>query len=101
MNGFGINQKYLDNILNILKSDNNILLAKIFGSRAIGDYKYNSDIDIALYFKDNHEKSIRTILDLQDGAGLYKVDVIVVNENLDYKFIKEIEKNGIEIYRKV
>lgn len=100
MNRFGFNQKYLDNIINILKKDKNIKSAKIFGSRAIGDYNYNSDIDLAVYFEDNYIKSISTLLDLQDCAGIYTVDVVAMTEDLDKKFVKDVEKYGIEIYTK-
>ena len=47
-NNFGLNNKNLNLIISALKSYSNIKHVYIFGSRAMGNYKPGSDIDLAL-----------------------------------------------------
>lgn len=46
---FGLTERDLDYIINAIKSFNEIEKAAIFGSRAKGNYKPGSDIDIAIW----------------------------------------------------
>lgn len=48
MQKFGLDEKVIEDIVNILKKYKEVESAKIFGSRARGDYRKASDIDIAL-----------------------------------------------------
>ncbi|MBD2846388.1 CRISPR-associated helicase Cas3' [Paenibacillus sp. IB182496] len=67
----------------------------LFGSRARGDHRDNSDIDLALYGKDI-PLSIHT--QLRDAAGLYKLDIVNM-ENLDNAELHhEIEADGQTLY---
>ena len=45
---FGLEEKIVENIINILRKYEEVESAKIFGSRARGDYREASDIDIVL-----------------------------------------------------
>ncbi|MCX7950831.1 MAG: nucleotidyltransferase domain-containing protein [Clostridiales bacterium] len=49
MNTFGISEKLLEDIINIISNEKDIIKASIFGSRARGDFRKNSDIDICIY----------------------------------------------------
>lgn len=49
MNTFGISEKLLEDIINIISNEKEIIKASIFGSRARGDFRKNSDIDICIY----------------------------------------------------
>ena len=70
----------------------------LFGSRARGDYKERSDIDIAVYggnvasFGIDIEEKVPTLL---------KFDVINMNKAVQKELIKSIEKEGVVIYEKV
>lgn len=46
---FGLDEKYIQEIKSILKIYPEIKLAKIYGSRALGTSKANSDIDLVIY----------------------------------------------------
>ena len=59
MQKFGLENKVIKNIVEILKKYEEVESAKIFGSRARGDYRNASDIDIAL-FGDKLTSSINT-----------------------------------------
>ncbi len=51
MDSFGLLERDLNNILKGLKQFDQIEKAVIFGSRAMGNYKKASDIDIAVFGK--------------------------------------------------
>jgi len=98
---FGLKKKHLREIVKILASFPEVERAVLFGSRAKGNYRRSSDIDIAVYGK---EISFHTILLLkgafEESYLPFFVDV-VNGENLkDEEFKKEIEKYGKVIYRK-
>ena len=68
----------------------------VFGSRARGDYKYNSDIDIAI-FADN-DLSASIYADIDEAVGIYKVDIVEMAIVQNEKLIKKINSEGVEIY---
>ena len=95
---FGLKQEQLKEIREILGKHPEIEKAVIFGSRAKGDHKKGSDIDIAV-FGDNI--SIHTILslmsDFEESSLPFFVDIVDFKGITDKKLRSEIEKNGIEI----
>lgn len=68
----------------------------IFGSRARGDYKNTSDIDIAV--KENITKEdqykIMNEIDLLDI--IYKIDLVFIDENTKKELIESINRDGVE-----
>ena len=70
---------------------------KIFGSRATGKYRNNSDIDIAVFGRvsKNDKFNIMNDFDLLDIP--YKIDLVFVSELVKEELIKEIENKGVEI----
>lgn len=85
----------LNRILNVLKEEKSIERAYLFGSRARGDNKYNSDIDIAVE-GNNVRRTIQ--LELQSAAGVYKVDMVFLSDELDTSFMEEFNEDAILIY---
>ena len=88
----------LENMVNELKKHNPKKII-LFGSRSRGDYKKNSDIDIAvdltLDFRD--KRKLRDKIDTL--AGLYSVDLIFLND-IEDKFKEKLLKEGKIIYEK-
>ncbi len=102
MQKFGLENKVIKNIVEILKKYEEVESAKIFGSRARGDYRNASDIDIAL-FGDKLTSSINTKIfyDIDDLYLPYKIDLINFNSiSPDNKIKDNILKEGVEIYAK-
>lgn len=68
---------------------------KIFGSRARGDYKKNSDIDIAIFgdIKDEDEYKILNEFDLLDIP--YTFDIVFVEKITKKEFINSILREGV------
>lgn len=102
MEQFGIDKSIIEDIVNIIKKYKEITRAVIFGSRARGDYKKASDIDIAL-FGDNLTNTINTkiFFEIDELYMPYKVDLINFNTLGKENRIREnILKEGVEIYAK-
>ena len=98
---FGLEENIIENIVNIIKKYDEVEMAKIFGSRARGDYKVQSDIDIALYGKDLTNSINTNIFYEIDKLYLpYKIDLINFNTLEEDALKDNIEKEGIAIYVK-
>lgn len=99
---FGLDEKVIESIVDIFKKYEQVERAVIYGSRARGDYRKNSDIDIAL-FGDELTFSINTKIfyDIDDLYWVYKIDLVNMNSlKEDDKFKQNILKEGVEIYAK-
>lgn len=92
---FGLSEEvYLKIIEKINKYQNEFL---IFGSRARGDYKKNSDIDIAVNgaVTEKEKMMIRNEFDMLDIP--YTIDLIFIN-NIDKKeLLESIKREGIKL----
>lgn len=99
---FGLEEKVIDQIVDIIKEYDEVEKVKIFGSRARGDYKNQSDIDIALY-GEKLTNSINTNIfyDIDKLYLPYKIDLINFNTLKNEEALREnIEREGIIIYVK-
>lgn len=97
---FGLRESDLEYIINAIKNFSEIEKAVIFGSRAKGNYKPGSDIDIAIYGeKINFEIVSKLHSMLEDESPMpYMFDIIDFTHS-NHKEIKEhIERVGKVIY---
>lgn len=100
MEQFGVDKIIIEDIVNIIRKYEEVTRAVIFGSRARGDYKKASDIDIAL-FGDKLTNTINTkiFFEIDELYMPYKVDLINFNVLGKENRIREnILKEGVEIY---
>jgi predicted nucleotidyltransferase len=74
----------------------------LYGSRARGDGRENSDYDLAFVFpKESHRKWVRFLADYDDAAlTLLPVDLVDWNEALP-SLRAQIDKEGITLYERV
>ena len=93
---FGLPERILQALIHTLEKEENVTRSVIFGSRARGDYSYNSDIDLAVYCNGKLPAGLK--LDLEEAAGIYKIDVIDMNDPVIDALRKKIEEQGTEIY---
>ena len=72
---------------------------EIFGSRARGDFKPNFDIDLAVYLADSEDKMPgELLLEIDDAAGIYKIDVIDMLRLNNEPLRQRLEEEGVAIY---
>ena len=94
---YGIKKDILKDIINIFKKYDTIEKVYLFGSRARGDYKEISDIDLAIDSKD--DITLKLIRELDDIRCILTFDVVNYN-NIGNKLKENIEKDKIIIYEK-
>lgn len=97
---FGIRNKDIDYIIDTIKGFPEVDKAFIFGSRAIGNYKKGSDVDIALFGKDINFSTIAKIKDkLQEESPMpYLFDIVDFTHSNSEALKKHIRKYGIELF---
>ncbi len=96
---FGLTEKDIDYIIQAVKNFDEIEQTIIFGSRAIGNYKKGSDVDIAIV-GEKVSKNIITQLSeyLNEIYPLpYYFDIVNYNEVSNIELKNHIDKVGIVI----
>jgi len=88
METFGLRKQELEAIIATLKGYNEITAAKIFGSRAMGTQRHNSDIDIVIYGDIPDSRLASLLLDLDEISCPYTFDVIS-DVNIDNPNMRE------------
>ena len=73
---FGLDDRTIQSIRSIFKKHKGIKEVKVFGSRALGTHRANSDIDLALFGQIDWELTRRVQSQLDVLSTPYKFDVI-------------------------
>lgn len=66
----------------------------LFGSRARGDHRENSDIDIAIYGMPKENQG-QFWFEADEIETLLKLDIVHITDYMDILFIKNIERDGV------
>jgi len=100
MNKFGITEKSFDQLLIAIACFPEIESAIIFGSRAKGNYKQGSDIDVAICGeKCTPLTAINLSSKLNEQSTIpYKVDVVDYNSIFETDLKDHIDRVGITFY---
>ncbi len=93
---FNLSEKIVNEIINICNNYSSIKKVVLFGSRARGDNHGRSDIDLAIYFEGKSDSHF--LYDLSEIETLLKIDLTVINDNLDEKFLNNVKLEGITIW---
>lgn len=93
----GIQAHVIEEIIALAKKYN-LNHVILFGSRARGDYKSRSDIDLAVSGGD----CIRFSLDVQEMTStLLFFDVVNLDGTVQKELLESIEKEGVCLYEKI
>ena len=93
----GIKPIVIEEICDIARKYN-VQKVILFGSRARGDFKTKSDIDLAVQGGD----FIRFMLNVnEETSTLLKFDIINLDEEIQGELRKAIKKEGIIVYEEV
>lgn len=92
---YGLKEEIFNDIINVFKKYDSLEKVYLFGSRARGDYKDISDIDIALDSKE--DITFKVLRDLEDLRCVHTFDVVNIN-NIGDKLKENIEKDKVCIY---
>lgn len=95
---FGLNDTDYRMLLHTIAFVNPVR-AVVFGSRARGDNKYNSDIDIAVF--DCSFDDLALLGSMLDGLPmLYSIDLVCFNDLTNNALRANILQDGVEIYKR-
>jgi predicted nucleotidyltransferase len=94
---YGLKNEIFNNIIKVFQKYNTIEKVYLFGSRARGDFKDISDIDLAIDSKD--DITLNILRDLDELRCINTFDVVNINKIGD-KLRENIEKDKICIYKK-
>ena len=68
----------------------------LYGSRARGDHRYNSDVDLAVYgMPEENEGAFG--MDCDELPTLLKLDIVQIREGMNPAFLANIEKDGVTL----
>lgn len=97
---FGLEAAVLTSFQNIFEKFENIEKVIVYGSRAKGNFRYNSDIDLSIIGEISYDDLLKIELLIDELLLPYKVDLSVFN-NIDNSELKaHIERVGIVLYKK-
>ena len=87
---FGLSARVIDEIHGVLARHSNVQRAVIFGSRAKGNYKPGSDIDLTLFATEGKEISHHELADILD-----EVDDLLLPYTLDLSLFAQLKHDGL------
>lgn len=79
------------------QSEEGIQKVILFGSRAKGTARYNSDIDLCVDYKGKQKWKVIDAID--EIVGIYSFDVLFA-DSLNKEITRQIERDGVVIYEK-
>ncbi len=92
----GLSCKHQQLITEIVSLENHVQSAWLFGSRAIGSFKPNSDIDLVLVGEALTLSDLANILSALDQTTIpYKVDVLIKHQITNDALLKHIDEFGV------
>ena len=100
MNTFGLDADDRKAILSILAAHPEVESALVYGSRARGNFKQGSDIDMVLTGKNLTDQVLLDVCaEFRDSNVPYMVDIIAEHDIQDENLKREIEVTGQVFYR--
>ncbi|MDO5054256.1 nucleotidyltransferase domain-containing protein [Pasteurella oralis] len=101
MEKFGLSQRNIKIIIDILAKYPEIESAIIYGSRAKGNYRIGSDIDLTFKGKNLTDKTLSRIWhDLDDSDSPYLFDLSIYHHLTHQPFIDHIDRVGKIFYQR-
>jgi uncharacterized protein len=98
---FGLSEKTIQGITDTFAAFPQIEKAVIYGSRAKGNYKNGSDIDLTLYGRDLTTKLQGKIENELDELLLpYTIELSIFEKISDPDFVDHIQRVGMVFYEK-
>jgi predicted nucleotidyltransferase len=95
----GISERFIQELQIYCGRNENIEKVILFGSRARGDHRKTSDIDLALYTNHlSHSEQSLIEADILDMSTPLKMDILFQNRLNKEKLILNIKREGVIVY---
>jgi predicted nucleotidyltransferase len=99
---YGLSETVIKKLLDVFSSTTEIDEVVLFGSRAKGNFKEGSDIDLALKGINLSINTIRKFeLDIDNLLLPYVVDLVIYNNITEPLLTAHIDRAGICLYKKI
>ena len=99
---YGLKDKHIKTINSVFSKYPQIEKAILYGSRAKGNYRNGSDIDLTLVGNDLDLTTLLKIeTELDDLLLPYKMDVSILHQIENPDLVEHIERVGIDFYSKI
>lgn len=96
---FGLEEHIVESIISVFEEHSKVDKAYVFGSRAKGNYRPDSDIDIAIKGQELTTDDIISMAVAFEAEGVtYKIDLIDYNNIKEPELRNHIDRVGIEFY---
>ena len=79
----------------LLKEEDSVLFGYLFGSYATGNYSKSSDVDIALYLKEDSLDERLELIYRLSKALKKDIDLLVLNDAKNIYLLDDVLQNGI------
>lgn len=98
---FGLSKSDLHLILSVISKFKKIEKVVLFGSRAKGNYKKGSDIDLALFSnKLSFKELLKIKVEVNNLPLPYIIDILHFQQITNFELKEHIERIGIVLYQK-
>lgn len=96
---FGLSDKVILSVNSVFKKYSSIEKVILYGSRAKGNYRTGSDIDLTIYSNDSsHALLSKVLVDLDELLLPYKIDLSFYNDIGNDSLKEHINRVGIVFY---
>ena len=92
---YGLSKEVYEKIKKVIENNNKYKIV-LFGSRARGDYKETSDIDLAVLSDISREDQYKIMNEIDLLDIIYKIDIVFVDSNTKLELVESIKRDGVE-----
>lgn len=92
---YGLSKEVYEKIKKVIENNKKYKIV-LFGSRARGDYKETSDIDLAVLSDIPRDEQYKIMNEIDLLDIVYKVDIVFVDPNTKKELIESIKRDGVE-----
>ena len=92
---YGLSEETYNKIKEVIKKNKNYKFI-LFGSRARGDYKSTSDIDIAVEENIPREMQYKIMNEIDLLDIIYKIDLVFIDDKTNLELLESIKRDGVE-----
>ena len=97
---FGLAQKTVEQLKDLFKKHPEISQVRIYGSRARGDYRRGSDIDLAFVLESKKDILSKLSWDLNELPTPYLFDIVDYKDLNNHHLKREIDRQGKLLYQR-
>ena len=92
---FGLSERTYNAIKKVIENNSKYKF-KLFGSRAKGTFKNNSDVDLAVFENVNRDDEYKIRNEIDELDIIYKIDLVFVNNNTKKELLESIKMEGVD-----